>query len=577
MPVLKSLSLFYGESATSIYRDKHIVGYRGNEAIYWQFVCERQKYWLQYIAQMPVPAVAVQQSSGIEFVAALLATWQLGKIAVVPGSTRRSQLNSILGENAMSKVHDCENFVAPALSLTPKTNQNATHSPADLALIIYTSGSSGAPQACDKTFIQLDAELLILEQCWGDTVADSLFLSSVSRHHMYGLPFSLLWPLCRGNAFVDKSLPYMESIDQLPSPSFTLITSPVQLANLPPALDWPHLAQHCAAVFSAGAPLDEAAAKDSLEKFGLQVNEIYGSTETGAIAQRQQLLSPAWQCLPETEMRIDPTSRQIEINSVAAGTTDTNWLALSDKAEEVGPQQFMLKGRSDQIVKVGAKRVSLSHINGLLASHPLVREARTVILNERKSRIGAVLCLTSDGNRLLTDQGRNATNKMLSHHLGDKLESIARPRYWRYLSSMPSNTQGKVPRKLLEELFYSEHQPRLPELVSSSLDSEGQEASFTLFVPHQLRYFNGHFPGNAVLPGVVQISWVLHFAQQTFSKLGVFQRLEVVKFQQVIRPGDTVRLKLRWDPHKYYLQFVFDTNSESTHSSGRIGFKPHDE
>lgn len=142
---------------------------------------------------------------------------------------------------------------------------------------------------------------------------------------------------------------------------------------------------------------------------------------------------------------------------------------------------------------------------------------------------------------------------------------------------MPSNTQGKVPRKLLEELFYSEHQPRLPELVSSSLDSDGQEASFTLFVPHQLRYFNGHFPGNAVLPGVVQLSWVLHFAQQTFQKLGIFQRLEVIKFQQVIRPGDTVRLKVRWDPHKYYLQFVFDTDSESTHSSGRIGFKPHDE
>lgn len=565
MSALKSLTSYCDLS--TLYPDGKLIAYRDSEAVLWSEVSTRVEQWESQLGGIPQTSIAVHQNSGIELLAVLLAIWRLNKIAVIPSSTRRSHLASVVCPTAISELDDTENFALAAIHNAPTSS--------DAALVIYTSGSTGQAQPCQKTFGQLNAEIASFEACWGQIPACSLFANSVSRHHMYGLPFALLWPFLRGNPFTDVRLPYLESLEHLPSNSFALVSSPVQLANLPLSLNTAKISNECVAVFSAGAPLNSDAAERCQHYFGKPVTEIYGSTETGAIARRHQTISDAWQLLPNTKLRISEC-QHIEIFSAAAGSTNNSWLRLSDIGEQLDPQHFHLKGRDDQIVKVGAKRISLNSINDRLISHPWVRDARTMLLSERKSRIAAVICLTPEGNDQLTDTGRHNVNAVLLDHLGDHIETIARPRYWRYLSTMPMNSQGKVHTEVLENLFFSERQPRLPELVARNTTPDDTCANVTLFVPHQLFYFNGHFPGNAILPGVVQLSWVMHFARQHFPTLSKFQRLEVIKFQKIIRPGDTIRLELIWDAAKNRLVFNYYNGAEQALSSGRIGFASHD-
>lgn len=83
---------------------------------------------------------------------------------------------------------------------------------------------------------------------------------------------------------------------------------------------------------------------------------------------------------------------------------------------------------------------------------------------------------------------------------------------------------------------------RLPQVHSTERTSDG--VRLTLAVPATLEYFDGHFPGCPLLPGVVQIGWAIGLARQHLAVDGGFRSLSAVKFTRVIQPGATVDLLL---------------------------------
>ncbi|MNL38809.1 3-hydroxyacyl-[acyl-carrier-protein] dehydratase FabZ [compost metagenome] len=99
-------------------------------------------------------------------------------------------------------------------------------------------------------------------------------------------------------------------------------------------------------------------------------------------------------------------------------------------------------------------------------------------------------------------------------------------------------------------------------------ETEG-EWSLQLAVPPDLAYFSGHFPTAPVLPGVVQVEWALNLGQHLMNLPATFAGMEVLKFQQLVRPGDEVQLHLRFDPVRSKLYFAY-RNETATCSSGRI-------
>lgn len=526
----------------------HSVCRDGAYTVDWRQLCRRVRHWRGAIEALPGSAVALAHTDADELLAQLLATWGLNRTAVLGA--------------------DCPGDTASVRSATPPPETGGDVP----ALILYTSGSSGAPQPVAKHLRQLDAELAMLESAFGDRIGDSLLISTVSRHHMYGLAFALLWPLVRGNPFNRTSLHFLEALPTTAAGlPFTLVASPVQLANLPPHLDVATLGVEPALVFAAGAPLEAPAATDSHCKFATPVTEIYGSTETGAVAWRQSTADAAWRCLPGIAVDLDDTHRCLRVASPATSLGKEQWLTLADTATLLSGTRFRLLGRVDKIVKVAGKRISLTAIDRALEDHPLVKQARTLQLPERKGRIGAAMVLTAAGNAALIDRGKRALREQLAARLTRVIDSVAVPRYWRFVAALPVTAEGKIRSDTIRDLFVPERQPRLPQVLNRNASAEGLAAELELFVPHALRYFAGHFPGNGVLPGVVQIQWALHYAEQCLNATGTFQRLEAIKFQHVIQPGQVVTLSLQWNPDKGKLHFRF-ASPRAQHASGRIAF-----
>jgi len=98
---------------------------------------------------------------------------------------------------------------------------------------------------------------------------------------------------------------------------------------------------------------------------------------------------------------------------------------------------------------------------------------------------------------------------------------------------------------------------------------EPKRAQIALEVPRDLEYFDGHFPGAPVLPGVVQIKWALELARRYLGVGGTFAGVEALKFQHVLGPGAQTRLELEHVPEAGKLRFTFRDDAR-IHSSGRL-------
>lgn len=318
---------------------------------------------------------------------------------------------------------------------------------ADIEIVLFTSGSTGEPQAIVKTLALLEAELGVLQQQWGETLAQLPVLATVSHQHIYGLLHVLLWPVARGAVFLDDICQYPEAMMALAQQQapVVLISSPTHLKRLPEVADFcrqPHAIAH---IISSGGLLDAQAAQ-ALAALGHTPLEVLGSTETGGVAWRQQQLNNAWQPLPGVDIQADQTSGCLAVRSAHLGAVaDTSgWYVMGDRVEFLPDHSFVLRGRADTIVKVEGKRVSVTEMEARLLEHSWVNQVRIAVVRARREEVGVVIELSPAGQQALAQQGKLAINQQLRDYLLAFFERPVLPRRWRYVASLPVNSQGKV-------------------------------------------------------------------------------------------------------------------------------------
>lgn len=99
-----------------------------------------------------------------------------------------------------------------------------------------------------------------------------------------------------------------------------------------------------------------------------------------------------------------------------------------------------------------------------------------------------------------------------------------------------------------------------------------QQVVIELFVPAELSWFEGHFPQAALLPGVVQTTWVAEFGRRYFALPPQFRSMHNMKFMRFIMPGTALSLHLRYAADKRELTFEYRQGVEVC-ASGRLGFE----
>jgi acyl-CoA synthetase (AMP-forming)/AMP-acid ligase II/3-hydroxymyristoyl/3-hydroxydecanoyl-(acyl carrier protein) dehydratase len=432
----------------------------------------------------------------------------------------------------------------------------------DCRLSLCTSGSSGEPKLIEKRLRELANEIQALEQLWGAELGTACIIGSVATQHIYGLLFRVLWPLSAGRSFVRKQLPFPEDLQRASRehPGFAWVASPALLKRMGDNLDWPGLSK-VRRVFSSGGALPADAAQSLYQRLGQWPTEILGSSETGGIAWRQG--ADLWQAFDGVELGQDGDGAlRISSRYMPPGHIEQT----ADAVRLADNGRFELLGRLDRIVKLEENRISLPLLEQALIAHSWVEDARLGVVQEQRASLGALVVLSSSGLYALRNQGRRALTQALRQHLSAHCETIALPRRWRLLQQMPLNAQGKLPQAEVQALLLAPRGQQ-PQILAQE-NVEGQWR-LELAVPPDLAYFSGHFPTAPVLPGVVQVDWALALGRQLLDLPGKFAGMEVLKFQQLVRPGDRISLTLRFDAERGKLYFAF-LNGDAPCSSGRI-------
>lgn len=546
---------------TAGFRDGHMVSHA-------EFIA-RVRQWHARLLDLPGTRLAVYFTDSIEFAAALFGAWHAGKTVYLPSDTLpatcaalRPAVDACVGEFPP----DCTPLAAPEENIGGEEAFTPLH-PDFAGLVVYTSGSTGTPQAIPKKLSQLASEVATLEKLFGAAAASADVVATVSHQHIYGLLFKVLWPLAASRPIHARSLTYPEELAQTTAArDCILISSPAHLKRLPDSPAWTSARHRARAVFSSGGPLPLEVVHVTTQLLDQVPVEVYGSSETGGIAWRQRHADESWSVMPGVEARIAEDGGVLEIRS--PHLPDANWFRTSDRAQVNDDGRLTIHGRVDRIVKIEEKRISLDLIEAQLLKSALVREARVLVIDGQRQRVAAFVVLSDAGHDTLNTAGKHALNCLLRDLLADAVERIALPRTWRYLDALPVNAQGKTTQAELLALLEGERpiQPR-----KQLIEKDARRALFELVAPHDLVYFDGHFPQTPILPGVAQLEWALALARECFDPPPLFRGIHALKFQHVIRPDAVFWLELQHDAAKGSVAFKYFSTA-GTHASGRLMF-----
>lgn len=505
------------------------------------------------IAQMENLTWALWEADSYEFLvlffAALLAKKQ---ILLPPNRVRELEQDFAAQQIYFLKRQEIGEVVPLSLMLDDTFSEQAQ-------LYFYTSGSTGEPKKIPRTLRQLLNEVQGLSQSFSfDEHATAI--ATVSHQHIYGLLFKLLLPLATGRSFYNPQMAFPEDVVQAQKQLETiglsnyLISSPALLKRWTTDV----VLQHCQMVFSSGGKL-ESGVRPLLNR---PIIEVLGSSETGGIAHRAKD-EDAWTAFSNVAIRIEDQQLMVKSNHAF----ENDWITTGDSAAwtDATCQTFKLMGRTDRIVKLEEKRLSLDAIEQSIQALDVVKQCHVLVFEyEQRQMLGCIVVLTEQAREQLQQQGKSAFVNHLKQQLKDGLETIAIPRQWRFLSQLPQNTQSKLNKNYLKTLF----KPMLqPVVLSQSQNSE--DYIWELEFPPELACFKGHFPTQPIYPGVGQIGFLQQFAKSIWSDLSWCQGYEQLKFQNLIRPYAVVQLKFSRKEHKVSFEL---RDSEQILASGRLLF-----
>lgn len=524
---------------------------------FWQDVLQQR----QLIAQHKERTWALWEANSYDFLVLLFAGLLAKKELLLPPN----RVRALELELEQQQIYFLQR--QPSSINTPRADLNTLQLDDDFLaqaqLYFYTSGSTGQPKKIPRTLQQLLFEVQGLAQAF-PMLSNRIAISTVSHQHIYGLLFKLLWPLAAGHSFYLEQLAFPEDVVEVQKQlsvshpiEFYVISSPALLKRWSSDV----ILNDATMLFSSGGRLDEGVRA----VVNHTITEIFGSSETGGIAYRQEDHA-LWRPFADVQVRSEADGA-LAVKTQHAYQQD--WILTGDQVllQQIDQSQspFQLMGRLDRIVKLEEKRLSLDQIEHEIGQLEAVTQSHVLLIQHGHRQILAcVAVLSAQAKAELQQLGKASFVKQLKTSLGDHLEGIAIPRQWRFLSQLPMNSQAKLDKKLMQSLFLP---MQIPVVLQQQRDA--QTASYQLEFIAELKCFAGHFPNNPIYPGVGQIAFIHVLAQQTWADLDYCSAMEQMKFQQLIRPYTVAKLELSRKNDKISFRLTSDTEVLAT---GRLAF-----
>lgn len=314
-----------------------------------------------------------------------------------------------------------------------------------LLAIGFTSGSTGQPKPNLKTWqafrVSTAQNLAALHDLLRVDAITEL-VATVPPQHMYGMEMSVLMPLL-GPVAVHAQRPFFpgdvaRALSEAATPPL-LVTTPVHLrALVESAIELPPLA----GIVSATAPLPVELARAAEARYGCEVREVFGSTETCVFARRRTAVEDAWTPLPGVRVCPQPDGTAIH----AAHLPEP--VVLADLMEVGDDGRFVLRGRSADLLEIAGKRASLGDLTRKLLAIDGVEDGVVFQLDEADHfgvRRIAALAVAPD-----------LSEAQILQALRQSIDPVFLPRPLRRVPALPRNETGKLPRHALQAMLQTQ-------------------------------------------------------------------------------------------------------------------------
>lgn len=185
--------------------------------------------------------------------------------------------------------------------------------------------------------------------------------------------------------------------------------------------------------------------REKIAKSGLNAYESYGMTETASHIALRKITEEnnPFTLLPDIKISLDKD------NCLKIQFKDGSEIQTNDIAELINEKEFFIKGRRDQVIISGGKKINLieleTKVSDLIPSNFLF----TGIPDEKW---GEKLILLIEGNKELIPEEK------LKEGLKNSVEKWEIPKEILYIKTLPKTPNGKIKRiKDLSVLSFSEH------------------------------------------------------------------------------------------------------------------------
>lgn len=337
-------------------------------------------------------------------------------------------------------------------------------SPSSTAIIMYTSGTTGAPKGVPISRQAIADDIDALAAAWQWTADDTL-VHGLPLFHVHGLVLGLLGSLRIGNRFIHTGKPTPAAYAQAQGTLYFGV--PTVWSRVVKDLDSALALSTARLLVSGSAPLPVPVFDELVRLTGHAPVERYGSTEslitlsTRIDGERR----PGWVGLPvagvQTRLVDDDgapvphdgeTIGRLQIkgpmvfdgylnrpDATAEAFDADGWYRTGDVAVIDGDGMHRIVGReSVDLIKSGGYRIGAGEIETVLLGHDGVDEVAVVGVPDEDL-----------GQRIVAFVVGTAAPEALIEFVAQQLSAHKRPREVRLVDSLPRNAMGKVMKKEL--------------------------------------------------------------------------------------------------------------------------------